>query len=253
MKQHWQPYIVGHRGARGIAPENTLPAFQIAANLRLPRAELDVRLSADRHLVVIHNATVNDSTDGEGRVSEMTLDELKELDAAAKWSPRYQGIPIPTLDEVLKQFGTTFHWHVELKSDENADVELLARTATECIRWHRVEKATITSGSEDTLRYVALAAPDTSRGLIIGSDVEARGEKAFQIGCTTVCVNRELLRGAAVGALRKFGLFLVGWTGNSPEELAQLRDAEVDAISTDRPDIALEWLRNNRIRPRLRA
>lgn len=253
MSSNWQPCIVGHRGCAGVAPENTIPAIQTAANLHLPRIEIDVRFSGDGHVVLMHDATVDRTTDGTGRVDELALEELQELDAAARWAPRFRDTRIPTLDEVFQQFGKRFHWQVEIKADSPADCDPLAKAVVERIRWHGVERATVTSAATEALRRAAYHAPEVGRALIIGENVADAVADAEACGCTTVCVRRSLLDRHTVAMVRRYGMFIVGWTGNSPEELVEFARAEVDAVSTDRPDIVLEWMRENRIRLREHA
>jgi glycerophosphoryl diester phosphodiesterase len=254
MSDDWTPQIVGHRGARGLAPENTLPAFQVAADLRLPRAELDVRLSSDGCIVVIHDATVDKTTNGSGRVDDMKLGEIQAFDAAVHWSPRFAGTNIPTLDEVFERFAQTFHWQVELKVDDRTDIERLAHTTIDCIREHRIERVTLTGSSLEAHRYAGTYAPDTSRGRIVGGEADTlhgRLRESVAAGCDTVCVKRALLSADVVDFAHELGLFVVGWTGNKPKELTDLQAAHVDAVSSDSPEIALAWMRDNDIRPTL--
>lgn len=252
MAREWHPYIVGHRGAHGVAPENTLPAFHVAANLRLPRVELDVRLTADYQPIVIHNATVDETTNGAGRVDEMTLAEIKELDAAFRWAPSFPNTRIPSLDEVFTTFGNAFHYHVELKIDEQTDIERLVRCIVSTIRLGAIEHVTLTSTSNAALQFAARCCPDSPRGKIITGNEQAADDDindALVFGCTTVCIKRALLDERTVGFARRCGLFIVGWTANTPEELDEMRIADVDAVSTDRPDIAIDWMGRHGIRP----
>ena len=109
--------VLGHRGASGYAPENTLEAFKLAMDMGADGFELDVHLSKDGELVVIHDETVDRTTDGTGFVGEMTLAQLKALDA---WNHKegYQGARIPTLAEVYDLIRDTDHIvNVEIKTD----------------------------------------------------------------------------------------------------------------------------------------
>ncbi len=106
---------VAHRGASGHAPGNTLAAFLLAAEMGADGIELDVRLSADGEVVVIHNDTVDATTDGHGRVSQMKLSELKALDAGRWYDPRFANERIPTLQEVFDAVGHRLSINVEIK------------------------------------------------------------------------------------------------------------------------------------------
>ena len=110
------PKVWGHRGASGVAPENTLPAFDLARRMGADGVELDVQLSADGRLVVIHDETLDRTTTGSGPVAARTLDELRTLDAG-RGLAGYAGARIPTLDEVFELFaGTPVVVNVELKN-----------------------------------------------------------------------------------------------------------------------------------------
>jgi glycerophosphoryl diester phosphodiesterase len=96
-----RPLVMGHRGAMGYAPENTMASFELARSMGVDAIELDVHLSSDGHLVVIHDESVDRTTDGTGAVNHLTLAQLQALDAGAKFDPKFAGERIPTLEEVL--------------------------------------------------------------------------------------------------------------------------------------------------------
>jgi len=132
---------VAHRGGMKYAPENTLAAFRNAAKIGMDYAELDVHLSADGELIVIHDPTVDRTTDGRGRVAEMTVEELKQLDAGSKFSPEFKGEKIPTLREVLEEVSENIMVDIEIKH-EKPNEPLLAPKIAELIDelevWDRV-------------------------------------------------------------------------------------------------------------------
>ena len=135
-------HVIAHRGASAEAPENTLPAFQLAAEQGADWFELDCQLSADDEVVVIHDATLERTTDGTGRVADHTLAELRALDAGSWFDPRFAGTPIPTLAEALEltpgrhRIGA----YVEIKSvaDERA---LMEQVLARCQGHQRLEGA----------------------------------------------------------------------------------------------------------------
>ena len=116
---HWwhknRPLIFAHRGASGAAPENTLPAFRQAIEVGADGVELDVHLTSDGVPVVIHNETVDATTDGTGRVTEMTVAQVKTLDAGAHFDPTFAETRVPTLEEVLAEIGQRLLVNIELK------------------------------------------------------------------------------------------------------------------------------------------
>lgn len=110
------PLIIAHRGASAFAPENTMAAFRLAKELGAEGIELDVMLSADQKLVVHHDNSVNRTTDGKGKVAEMTWDELKDLDAGSKFGEEFSGEPLPLLEQVFEELGRKLLINVELKN-----------------------------------------------------------------------------------------------------------------------------------------
>jgi glycerophosphoryl diester phosphodiesterase len=242
--QPWNPVIYGHRGARGLAPENTMPGFAIADHFGLPANELDVHLTRDGHVVVIHDHTVDRTTDGTGRVEEMTLAELKTLNAAVEW-PKHGFVPIPTLDEVLTKYGRRFIWQIEMKVDDRTDVEALIPATMDVIRRHGdLQDYYLTSFSADAVEMTRTLAPDIERGIISGSVGMGTVDTGIRLDCGMICLNEKLLEPDVVAAVRETRMNLCGWQGNTPTELERQKAARVDGFSSDRPGDALEWLRD---------
>ncbi len=243
MQPTWQPFILGHRGARGLAPENTLTSFRLAAHLGLRAAELDVHLTREGEVVVIHDHTVDRTTNGTGRIETLSLAEIRSLDASASWPADQPRTEVPTLDEVFRELGQTFMWEVELKIDDQTDTEHLIRATFDIIRKHDLtSRVTLTSFSADALRTARSQAPDQRRGFITASEPLRSLECARELDCAQIGIRQDVLDDDVAAAVRKAGLSLVGWQGNSAAELERLYAFRVDGFSSDRPDIALEWL-----------
>src|SRR5690625_794500 len=116
---------MGHRGARFEAPENTVPGFRYAVGLGLSAVEFDVRLTKDDELVIIHDDTVDRTTNGAGRVADMTLSELQSLDARFRFPYWSEPCTIPTLVDVLNEVGSMETLEIEIKRDEPERLERL--------------------------------------------------------------------------------------------------------------------------------
>jgi glycerophosphoryl diester phosphodiesterase len=138
------PLILGHRGAAAYAPENTLAAFRRALELGADGFELDVTLSADGVPVVIHDDTVDRTTDGSGAVARLTLAQLKQLSAGKKFGPEFAGEHVPTLAEVFAAFSQPAIINVELKRDPSPGRELAAKVVA-LIHEHQVARRVILS------------------------------------------------------------------------------------------------------------
>ena len=117
-----QPGVIAHRGVSLEAPENTLPAIQKAIDLGCAMAEIDLRYTADGEVVVLHDATVDRTTDGSGRVAEKTLAELKGLDAGARANPGYRGTRVPTLKEAVELARGRIELYLDLKEPDSRPV-----------------------------------------------------------------------------------------------------------------------------------
>src|SRR5436305_76925 len=117
--QQQSTMVFGHRGARAYAPMNTIPSFLLALEQGAAGIELDVRMTLDRHLVIMHDSTVDRTTDGHGEVSSLTLRQIKALDAGRWFDSRFEGVRIPTLNEVFEAIGpTTAFIDIEIKAEK---------------------------------------------------------------------------------------------------------------------------------------
>ena len=162
-----KPLNIAHRGASAVAPQNTLAAFRKAMELGADGVELDVQLSADGAVVVIHDFTVDKTTDGTGRVAEKTLAELEALDAGIRFSPQFAGERIPTLAQVFEALEGKLLVNVELK-DFNLRSSALAAPVVEVIREHAMEKRVLFSSFNPfALRAVKRLAPEIPAGLLV--------------------------------------------------------------------------------------
>lgn len=241
---------VGHRGAAALAPQNTLRAFARALALGVDAVELDVRWTADRHLVVIHDEDVSRSTTGSGFVSRMTLAALRALDAG-------EGERVPTLDEAFVALRGRALVLVDLKvagyeeqvvraiSDHrlDGDVCVCSLIAGSLRRVHALAPGLFTAFSypEDTggaskKRYLqpvvsaVLAAMRTSLPWRIGGMMNAAQASG------TMLYHR-LLTPAAVRAVHRAGKWLGAWTVDRPDDIARMRALGVDSITSNHPDL----------------
>lgn len=221
-------YIVGHRGAAGVRPENTLSSFRLAIELGVDKLECDVRLTKDGHTVLIHDATVDRTTNGSGNVSEMTLDEIRVLDAG-------NGEQVPLLSEylaLLKETGISSE--VEIK-DPNA----LEKALEQIRKYGVVHQVCITSKLDTVIRAKELL-PEIDVGLPTANPSLAEIERAAKIGASGVGVHYKHLTHEIVKACHDLGLEARGWNPVTTETIEYTMSFGVDSITTDRPDLALD-------------
>ncbi|MBI3271749.1 MAG: glycerophosphodiester phosphodiesterase [Planctomycetes bacterium] len=223
-------WVVGHRGVGRAEPENTLRSFERAAALGCDAVELDVHLSADRRLVVIHDETVNRTTNGKGAVKELPLSRLQRLDAG-------KGERIPTLDEVLDLVAGRMVVHVELKAPGTgaAAARLLSRRKAE--DWTEVSsflhpELVRAKGEDAKLRTGVLyfCVPVDPVGL------------AAAAGADALHPWHEFATPDLVRRAHRAGLTVLAWTADREEEIRRLVRARVDSICSNRPEVVLRAL-----------
>ncbi len=239
--------VFAHRGAREQAPENTLPAFERAAELGADGIELDVQLSADRVPVVIHDFTVDATTDGTGRVSEKTFDELRQLDAGSHFSSAFAGTRIPTLDEVFEAVGQRLQINIEMKEFSlwhRTGRLALVEAVAQCIERHGMaSRVLISSFNPLILRDMRRVAPHIPIGYLYAPRLPlplARGWLAQPV------IGRHEARHPHFSMANDTYMHWAHrnryrvnvWTVNEVEDIVRMRNLGVDMIITDRPDVA---------------
>ncbi|MFE9598441.1 glycerophosphodiester phosphodiesterase [Streptomyces hokutonensis] len=214
---------IGHRGVMGLEPENTLRSFVAAEQGGLDVIELDLHLSRDGALVVMHDADVDRTTDGTGPIAERTLDELRTLDAG-------RGERVPTFEEVLDA----------VRSPLQAEIKDLAAARALAEVMHRrdlVGRVEVSSFHDEAITEIARLVPGVRTALIasrFGPDVV---ERATEAGAETVCLNIRRLTLEVVEAARKADLKIIGWVVNTQDHLRLVRALELDGATTDYPEI----------------
>ena len=235
--------LVGHRGARGEAPENTLAGFAHALAVGVDAIELDVRLSADGQLVVVHDETVDRTTDAVGRVADLSAAALAALDARGSYPAWPERVGVPTLDEALEAIGDRARLAIEVKRDESARIERVVELLVDRLaRCGLGGRAIVTSFEPAALEAARRRAPDLPRAFIGRFDGPVDLETALGLGCAQVDVPLATGSPEVVRAAQARGLRVCGWLGNTPEAVASLVGWGVDAITTDLPTMAAREL-----------
>ncbi|MCL2812283.1 MAG: glycerophosphodiester phosphodiesterase [Clostridia bacterium] len=237
--------VWAHRGASGYAPENTMEAFALAISQGADGIELDVHLSADGHVVVIHDETVDHVSDGFGRVIDLTLAALKTLNVH-KLKPRYANIcRIPTLEEVLRLVTPTgLALNIELKNN----VEPYPGLEEKCVELvkHAGMSGRVWFSSFNHQSLGRLKAIDSSLrcGALYGKAPPDILASARSLGIEALHPHHGTLRNgeALVAACHADGLRVHAWTVNNPRTVRTMARSHVDAVITDYPDKALKAL-----------
>ncbi len=239
----------GHRGASHDAPANTLAAFDLAADCGADGVELDVRLTADRQPVVIHDSTVDATTDGSGRVAEMSLAEIKALDAGRSFDPRFAGERIPTLGEVFEALGQLLLFNVELKGLSLKPDGLEAVVAQTIARHNMASRVIVSSFNPLRLRRFRRLLPQVAIGYLHmpGQPLHKRqGWLLWGLPHEADHPEQSLVTPKYMAWARSRRLRVNTWVVNDAQRMADLRDMGVDMIITDRPDVLRAVLHGER-------
>lgn len=230
-------FIVGHRGAPSLAPENTLPSFEKAIELGVDFIELDVRQTKDGILVIIHDEKVDRTTDGTGEVSQLSLKQIKKLDAGSWFSPQFKGTTVPTLEEVLKNFGKKICYIIELKV--KGIEEKVMKLVEE---YDLIENAIILSSHWESLKKVKLLDSNITTIADLPIPTPSNLQKAISYYANMVSIHRALLKKEFVRLCHRRGIMVNAWPINTKEELEFSLNCEVDFITTDYPQLMIKYL-----------
>lgn len=232
-----RPLIFGHRGASADAPMNTLPAFELAAEQGAEGVELDVHLTQDGELVVVHDFTVDKTTDGEGTVSEMTLDQLKSLDAGSWFSDEFTGTRVPTLSEVFAAVGDKLYINVEIKTLSRAG-DGTEETILACISEHNLaDRVLVSSFNPLVLSRFHDLAPHIPLGYLLYAEsvLPNIDDILPPTHYAAIHYHHEMIDEATVAKAQENQHLINTWTVNDPDRARVLVDRGVRGIITDKP------------------
>ena len=220
---------IAHRGARGYEPENTLKSFQKALDLNADGIELDVHLSSDGHLIVIHDETIDRTTNGKGFVNTFTLAELKTF----LIDDQYE---IPTLKEVFDLVNKKCLINIELKGLGTADkVAALIEEYIAYQNWN-YGHFIVSSFNWNLLQETSNLNSNIAIGVLTEEDVEKALAFAEVIEAEAIHPDYQLLNLENVQEMQEKGFMVLPWTVNSPEDIQKIKSYQVDGIISDFPD-----------------
>jgi len=223
-------YVVGHRGAAGVLPENTVPGFEYAIDLGVTYLECDVHLTLDNHLVVMHDAKVDRTTNASGEIRDMTFETVRKLDAG-------DGAQVPTLDEVLALTKGKVTLLCELKGEGTE------HAAVDAVKEHgMINEVVFTSFNTDRIQTVKKIDDKLSIGAILPSPSKADIQKANDLGVVGFGVNYRNLCLWMVEEANALGLDIRAWNPDTLPEQKAMIALGVSGVSTNRPDILMAYL-----------
>ncbi|AGW91051.1 MULTISPECIES: glycerophosphodiester phosphodiesterase [Cupriavidus] len=238
--QAWPyPRYIAHRGAGKLAPENTLAAFRHGAGFGYRMFEFDVKLSADGKAVLMHDATLDRTTSGKGRVDALTLGELAHLDAGSWHSAAYAGEPVPTLAAIARYTQANgFMVNLEIKPVPGTEDRTGAAVALDAQSlWAGAAVPPLLSSfSEEALAAAARVAPDLPRALLLDKLPSDWPERLCRLGCVALDANHRELDADVIAAAHAAGYRVLSYTVNDPARAAQLLEWGLDGLITDAVD-----------------
>lgn len=236
--------VFGHRGAKAYAPMNTLPAFELALKQGAHGIELDVHRSKDGCPVIVHDFTVDGTTDGTGKVAEMTLPQLKELDAGSWFDEEFRGTRVPTLDEVFEAVGKKLYINVEIKSN-SLDTDGVEQVVADCISRHNMQTRVIVSSFNPyTLKRFREILPEVPIGYLLEPEIQKTHILMSKADHEARHPYHETIDDMYMIWARDAGFYVNAWTVNDPYRARVLRALGVNGIITDNPDKILEAFQN---------
>jgi len=230
------PLIVAHRGASGHAPENTLAGFELALRMGADAIECDVHLSRDGQLIVIHDFTVDRTTDGHGPVARQSSVELKKLDAGSWRGPEFAGQRIPTLSEVLDLARGRARVAIELKQGP-VYYPGIEQTLGAAVRYAGMaEDVLVISFDHFALRRLREIAPEIAVGVLYAARPVDGVAMARAADAQILEPQWSMVTADDVEAAHEAGLLVVPWAVNDPEQMSSILALGVDGLATDYPD-----------------
>lgn len=241
MSQHNWPYphIVAHRGGGKLAPENTLAAIDVGAQHGHTMIEFDAKLSEDKQIFLLHDDTLDRTSNGWGVAGDLSWHKLSQLDAGAWFSRDYEGEPLALLSEVAERCRQhQMMANIEIKPTTGKDVETgrnVALAAREL--WQGQTAPLLSSFSYAALEAAMQAAPELPRGLLLDTWPDNWQVLTAALDCVSIHLNHKLLDAERTALLKAAGLHILVYTVNQPARARELLSWGVDAICTDSIDI----------------
>jgi glycerophosphoryl diester phosphodiesterase len=237
------PLKIGHRGAAGYCPENTFASFKKALDLGVDYLEIDVQMTKDGELVVIHDTTVNRTTNGKGKVKDFTLIEIQNLDAGSWFNCTFAGEKIPSLSEFLDEFAGKVGILLELKKP-SLYPQIVEKTAEELIRRKLTTEKNqiiVQSFDRDSLKRFHELLPSIPIGVLVKSagvkmisnkDLRSFTSYVSYVNPKITMVNKRLIK-----RIHHHGLKTIIWTVKKKNDVMTLKNLHVEGIITDFPDL----------------
>ncbi len=230
------PWVIGHRGASGHAPENTMASFRRAVELGATFIETDLRLSHDARFVAIHDATLDRTTNGRGLVRDFTLEQLRQLDAGSWFAPEFAGERVPTIEEILVfARETDVVFYLEIKHEGTWGVHHAMASALRAAD-EAAAHCVVISFDARTLENLRRLDTTLMMGLLFEKAMPDAIAKAQKIGARQILPRADLVTREMVEEAHRADMQLATWTVNENTEMRAMIAMGVNGIMTNYPD-----------------
>lgn len=241
--------IYGHRGARGEAPENTLPGFETAYRHGIRHFELDVQLSSDGVPVVIHDITLDRTTGREGKVANHTAAQLAGMDARHQTTPWPGPAGIPSLEQILEACPDVHHYQLEVKPDARGRLNILCNRLTELIQKRQLfERVAVTSSDGWFLQEIKRRNRKIHTGYVASRRFPRPVATAKRLGCSYLVPSWRISSRDMVRQAQRLDMHVSVWTVNRIHDMLLMEDMGVNSIITDFPTSTRIYFDNRRVR-----
>ena len=227
---------VAHRGASGNYPENTLLAFQKALEIGVDEIELDLYLTKDGHLIIMHDSTVDRTTDGTGAISDLTLAEIKALDAGGVFGEQFRGERVPTWEEALELVQGKVGLNVHLKEGGNPDGHYERKVAKALSDFHMVEDSILTCSDASVGIFADIDSRIECRIFRANRTPEEYIRKSVEMGLRTMQPGRDITTRDFIQKAHAAGRIVHVFYADTPEDMCAYIEIGVDGILTNYPE-----------------
>jgi glycerophosphoryl diester phosphodiesterase len=247
FKNFTKTVIFAHRGACALAPENTISSFELAVTHEADAIELDTKLSSDGVAMVIHDPTLDRTTNGTGKVNEHTLAELKALDAGSKFNPKFAGEKLPTLEDVFEAVGKKVLVNVELTNYSSPNDDLIAKVADVVKRQNMQDRVLFSSFLPKNLKMMKVLLPDTPVALLCLEGLGGFFSRSIFLKNVSPSIIHPYLADVNpdyVQMEHRRNRRVHVWTVNADQDIKKMMSMRVDGIFTDDPQKARKIMVN---------
>lgn len=238
--------VQAHRGASGYAPENTLPAFRLAVEMKADGIECDIHQTKDGAFLVCHDDTIQRTSTGQGAISQMTLEEIRKEDFGCKFDPKFSGTPAPTLEEMLDIVASMEVINIEIKEFGPDPDPALNRFYRILEKKQVLEQVLVSSFNPDILKHLKQLHPDITTAFLFGvpypNDPVSFAKEHL---CDGIHPEISTITPEMMEQAQNEGMFVNAWTVNDPDGVKKAKEFGCEGVITNYPDVALKALGRN--------